>query len=247
MIHSKLLAILTLIAMVGLAIVTSVSAAGYVQFGISTSVPCACSELPVYTIYVDTQFIPPGGHITSASILIPAGYMINPAYLTTTAGIIVATGNSGNMLPYTSQSGEIKTTTTTGQFEIFVGGSSKGTFTIVPPSETTPGDIGGMLVGAPDNNWAEITFVTGFFINPCTPGTYIWGPNSATYQVDDNPPVTVPVYSRDQLTDQVTLTDCAVGGVALPINTLAILTPYLALAGIAAVISTVVVVKRRKE
>jgi hypothetical protein len=38
-----------------------------------------------------------------------------------------------------------------------------------------------------------------------------------------------------------------VGGVVLPTNTLAILTPYLALAGLAAIVSAVVVVKRRRD
>jgi len=38
-----------------------------------------------------------------------------------------------------------------------------------------------------------------------------------------------------------------VGGVATPVNKLEILTPYLALAGLIAAVSTVFVIKRRKE
>ena len=38
-----------------------------------------------------------------------------------------------------------------------------------------------------------------------------------------------------------------VGGVVLPTNTLAILTPYIALAGLAAIVSAVIVVKKRRD
>jgi len=100
----------------------------------------------------------------------------------------------------------------------------------------------------PTGNWSELSFVAGFFINPCTPGTYLWGPNTATYVSG----LVVPVYlvgQPRQLTDQVTvtLTDCAVGGVVVPTNTLAILSPYLALAGLVIAVSAVVVVKRRRD
>ena len=52
---------------------------------------------------------------------------------------------------------------------------------------------------------------------------------------------------RTGFTNAVTITTCAVGGVVTPINKLEILTPYLALAGLVAIVSTGVMVKRRKD
>lgn len=134
--NSKLLVILTLVAVIGFATVTPVSAAGFLQLGISTAAPCVCSNLAVYTFYFDTTFCAEA--LSAISITIPAGFTINSAYLTTTPGIIVATGNSGAIMPYTSQPSEMRTTTTAGQFEVFGGGVSRGTLTIVLPTATTP-------------------------------------------------------------------------------------------------------------
>jgi hypothetical protein len=240
----NLLVILTLIAVIGFATVAPVSARGWVNYDVATSQPCACSTSAVYTIYVDTQFAQ--GPIVSGSLKIPAGYSINAAYLTTTPGIIVATGNTGDVFPYTTNPLTIKTTAIVGKFDVFVGANLVGTGTIIPPTPTTPGDFGGLFVGMPANTWSEVSFVAGFFINPCIAGNYIWGPNTATVQYDSST-LDLPVQARVEHTQQVTIADCAVGGVVVPTNTLAILSPYLALAGLIAAVSAVVVVKRRRD
>jgi hypothetical protein len=242
--NSKFLVILTLVAVIGFATVAPVSARGWVNYDVAASQPCACSTLAVYTIYVDTQNA--AGPIVAGSLKIPAGYSINAAYLTTTPGIVVATGNTGDVTPYSSNPLTIKTTAIVGQFDVFVGANLVGTGTIILPTATTPGDFGGLFVGMPDNTWSEVSFVAGFFISPCVAGTYIWGPNSATIDIG-GVPTEIPVDPRIEHTQQVTIADCAVGGVVVPTNTLAILSPYLAIAGLVIAVSAVVVVKRRRD
>ena len=231
--------------MIGFITVAPVSASGWIYFDLTTSSPCACSTEAVYTFYVDTSMST--GAIIDASITIPAGYSINSAYMTSTAGIIVATGDSGNVFPYTSGNPvTVKTTTTLGTFEIFVDGSSVGTGTIVPPTQTTPGNVGDLFGGMATNTWSEVSFVAGFFVNPCIQGTYVWGPNTATIDVG-GVPVDVPVQARLEHTEQVTIANCVVGGVVAPASKLEIVAPFAALAGLIVTVSAVVVAKKRRD
>ncbi|MEM3004312.1 MAG: hypothetical protein QXK96_03335 [Candidatus Bathyarchaeia archaeon] len=140
----------------------------------------------------------------------------------------------------------VETTTTSGTFGVSVDGNLVGSLTIVLPTATTSGALEFSFTDPmPYHTWAEISFVAGFFKNPCTPGTYTWGPNKAVgYDVQSNQNVDVPVYSDDPLTIQVVLANCAVGGVITPTNKLSTIAPYLALAGVAAAASVIVVVRR---
>jgi hypothetical protein len=139
----------------------------------------------------------------------------------------------------------IKTTAIPGTFDVSRDGNPAGTLTIALPTATTPGELQWTFPGSgmPTNSWSETSFVAGFFINPCTPGTYVWGPDTVFYSVGDTR------YSKTCAEGDlaVTLTDCAVGGVVVPTNTLAILTPYIALAGLIVAVSAVVAVKRRSK
>ena len=240
----KITLTLLLIGMIGFVTVAPVSARGWVNYDVATSQPCACSTEAVYTIYVDTQFA--AGPIVSGSLKIPAGYIINAAYLTTTPGIVVATGNTGDVFPYTTNPLTIKTTAIVGKFDVFVGANLVGTGTIIPPTPTTPGDFGGLFVGMPANTWSEVSFVAGFFVNPCIQGTYVWGPNTATVDVTGTP-VDVPVQARPEHTEQVTIANCVVGGVVAPASKLEIVAPFAALAGLIVTVSAVVVAKKRRD
>jgi hypothetical protein len=210
---------------------------------LTASPPCVCSTSAVYTFHVEN---PMTTAIVSITVTIPAGYTINPAYLTSTAGIIVATGVGGFISPHsTIYTMALKTTATSGTFEMFVDGSSEG-FGIITilPTQTTPGLWVGLFTEIPANVWGEVTFVQGFFTNPCTVDAYSWSPNNALY----GERVSVTLNPRTGYTNVVTITTCSpVGGVVAPTSKLEILAPYVGLAGLAVAVSAVVVVKKRKD
>lgn len=205
--------------------------------------PCVCSTSAVYTFHVEN---PTDSDIVAIAVTIPAGYTINPTYLTSTAGIVVATGVSGSISPPSTISAlAIKTTAISGTFEMFVDGSPEGTGMItVLPTQTTPGLWVGIFPAIPANVWGEVTFVQGFLTNPCTVGAYSWSPNIAYYPNR----ATVTLNPRTGYSNVVTINVCSpVGGVVTPTSKLEILAPYVVLAGLAVAVSAVVVVKRRKD
>jgi hypothetical protein len=215
-------------------------------FDLTASTPCACSN-PIYKFHLEN---PTDNEYASIWVTIPAGYTIDPAYMTTTPGIVVATGIGGDVNPRTTDHTLVfKTSGTLGIFELFEEGvlfSTTGVLT--PPTPTSPGSFNLLSQGVDSNFWAEVSFVAGFFTNPCTPGTYSWSPNTAT-------PVSGAVLANGAVSmdprpgylNTVTIVRCSVGGVVTPVNKLEILTPYLTLAGLIVAVSTVVAVKRRTK
>jgi len=117
------------------------------------------------------------------SVVVPAGYFVNPTYMTTTPGIVVMFGYYDNVGDYSAPydgTVEIKTTAVSGVFEIFVDSISMGVAALTVPTPTTPGSFGGLLPGLNNGYWGEVATLQGFLINPSTPGLYTWGPNTAT-------------------------------------------------------------------
>jgi hypothetical protein len=238
--------ILLLIVMIGFITVAPVKSQPQqsLTFDLTASTLCACST-PIYKFHLEN---PTDIEYAALWVTIPAGYTIDPAYMTTTPGIVVATGIGGDVNPPTTDHTLVfKTSGTSGIFELFeedVLFSTTGVLT--PPTPTSPGSFNLLSEGVDNNFWAEVSFVAGFFVNPCTPGTYSWSPNTAT-------PVSGAVLANGAVTmdprpgysNTVTIVNCAIGGVVTPVNKLEILTPYLALAGLVAV-SAVVLVKRRR-
>jgi len=245
--NPRLVAILTLVAIIGrITTIPEASAFAIPTFDLTASPPCACSTSAIYTFHIENPEDIPVAGIT---VTIPAGYAVNPAYLTTTAGIVVATGVGGDVFPRTTDvTVEIKTTTTSGVFEMFLNGISQGlTGTLTLPTQTTPGTWVAMFPAVGPNTWGEVSFVAGFITNPCTVGTYNWSPNTAMMRVGEQQIEVVQMNPRNGYSNAVTIVNCAVGGVVAPTNKLEILTPYLALAGLVAVASTVVIARRRRE
>jgi hypothetical protein len=176
---------------------------------------------------------------------VPPGYAINPVYLTTTPGIVVATRVYGNWPwpPYTpSDVVEIKITTTSGVFELFVGGSSVGiTGTYTPPIETTSGKWESMFPAVGAGSWGEVSFVAGFFINPCTVGTYSWSPNIA-WTPGNGVPGFVLMDPRTGYSNTVTIVECAVAAEVVAVSkmmVLAALAPWFGLAVLASIVTGV--------
>lgn len=94
------------------------------------------------------------------------------------------------------------------------------------------------IVITEDRRWATITFhclaegtTTILVEGEADMATGAAGPQ--TFVLD---PIEVTVYQSD-----------TVGGISIPVNKLAILTPYIALAGLIAVVSTVYMIKKRKD
>jgi hypothetical protein len=212
-----------------------------VTLDLTASSPCVCSTSGIYTFHIENPSETP--FPTGITVTIPAGYTVNPAYMTSTAGIVVATGVGGTISPHTSNVAiVIKTTTTSGVFELFSDGTSLGTGTLTPPTQTTAGQWVQMFPTVAGNSWGEVSLISGFLTNPCTAGTYSWAP---TIIINER---AAPINPRTGYSYVVTITVCSpVGGVVAPTSKLEILAPYVVLAGLAVAVSAVVVVKRRKD
>ncbi|MEM3004552.1 MAG: hypothetical protein QXK96_04575 [Candidatus Bathyarchaeia archaeon] len=216
------------------------------KLDLTVSPPCACSTGAVYTVHVEN---PNAFDISGIDVTIPAGYSINPAYLTTTPGIVVATGvyGRGPWPPYTTKGVvEIKTTATSGVFELFVDGNPMGvTGTYTPPTATTPGKWESMFPAVGESVWGDVSFIAGFFINPCTVGTYSWSPNTGYYGEEE-----VPIDPRAGYSNTVTIVDCAVAGelVAVPkMTVLAALAPWFGLAVVVSIVTAIGLERKKRR
>ncbi|MGB6679787.1 MAG: hypothetical protein WBF08_00505 [Candidatus Bathyarchaeia archaeon] len=185
------------------------------------------------------------GTVVAFSVIIPDGYLINPAYLTSTPDIVVMTGSYGDMGGPIKGYLKLLTTTIPGQFDLYAND--------VPTPDvwnlagnviiTIPGNI----LGFPNvylniGEFVDLSFIAGFFINPTTPGVYTWTATATAPDAD-----VTSFVPRSGFTNQVLIEVCAVGGYIAPINKITILAPYLALAAILGIMTTIVIVKRRPK
>ena len=192
--------------------------------------------------------------IVSFSVPIPAGYSIDPTYMTTTTGIVVMTGVYGFIGQPINGYLKLETTVNSGVFAVYAERIIPpfpyvliGSATIIPPTSTIPGTWT-VTLGAPNNGeYIDLSFVAGFFINPSTPGVYTWGPSTATGSDQSS----ATMNPRLGFTNEVTIITARsratpynyVGGELFAANKLAVLSPYLALIGVIAVAS--IVAKRK--
>jgi hypothetical protein len=238
---SKLPLILLLMATIVFVSVAPAKSQGLLPtLDLTTSLPCACSEAAVYTFHIENPGQTAANGIT---VTIPAGYQINPLYLTTTAGIVVATGVYGDVNPHSSGNTLVlETTTTSGIFQIIDNGTPDGlTGALTLPTQTQSG-LWVIFTSVGPNIWVEVSFVAGFVINPCTVGTYNWSPNTA------NILRTITIEPRAGFSNTITITVCnPVGGVVAPTNKLEVVAPLAALAGLVVAVSAVVAVKKRRD
>ena len=183
----------------------------------------------VYTFHIES---PDSLEAVSAySVTIPAGYSIDPTYLTTTPNIELpgfagAFGYIG-LPPFGSI--KVKTTTTSGQFNVYgyiPFESLVGNVVIAPPTPITPGVINGLITIWSARIYVDLTVTV---INPSTPGVYTWAPNAATPWSGG---ANVSMDPRPGFTNQVEIVAVPVEGHLLPMDKLAVLTPYITRIGI---------------
>lgn len=140
---------------------------------------------------------------------------------------------------------KLLTTTIPGQFDLYANN--------VPTPDvwnfagnviiTIPGNILGFPnVYLNTEEYVDLSFIAGFFINPPIPGVYTWTATATAF--DDDVASFVP---RTGFTNQVMIVVCAVGGYLPPIDKLTILAPYVALATILGMMITIIIVNRRPQ
>lgn len=217
---------------------------------LGTSSNCSGATDAVYTFHAQNPDL--AETVIAFSVPVPAGYSINPTYLTTTPDIIVLTAVYGFVGQPISGYLRLNTTGTSGLFIVYARRINPptvppyvpiGTATVIPPTLTIPGSWS-VVLGAPNNGeYIDLSFVAGFFTNPSTPGVYTWGPSTAT--PSSGSPVTMN--PRPGFTNQVGITVCPVGGYVEPMNRLVIFTPYLALFGVIAAVAAFVTAPRKKS
>ncbi|MGB6680982.1 MAG: hypothetical protein WBF08_06645 [Candidatus Bathyarchaeia archaeon] len=193
----------------------------------------------------------PQESIVIFTVLIPTGYSVNPAYLTTTPDIVVMTGVYGVIGQPISGYLRLNTTGVSGLFVINAKRISPptvpayvpiGTAQIVPPTMNAPGSWS-VTLGAPNTGeYIDLSFVAGFFINPSTPGVYVWAPSIA--QAGDAS--TASMDPRPGFTNEIRIMGPPVGGLTMTVDKLELLIPYLGLAGLIAAVSTVIIIRRRR-
>jgi hypothetical protein len=213
-------------------------------FDLTTSSNCAGATGAVYAFH--TQSTDALEMAIGGSLTIPAGYSINPAYLTTTPGIVVFTGVYGYVGNPPVGTVQVTTTITAGTFAFYGDGVLKGAAMIVPPTSTTPGTAGGAFVALEPLQYADISTVPGFFLNPSVPGVYTWGPNTAIASDLSS----VLMSPRPGFTNEVRIDSCVpvpVGGVVEPVIGITLLPQWLVAIGLLAVASALLVVLVRSR
>jgi hypothetical protein len=216
---------------------------------LTTSSNCSGATNAIYTFHAEN----PNAEetVVAFTVPVPAGYSVNPAYLTATPGTVVMTGTYGPV-GTTVINGllSLETTSTIGEFAIIATNTNPpippvqiGQANLVPPTSTAAAWTVAISPSVPNNGeYIELAFVAGFFINPETPGVYTWGPSTATPFTGSS----VTMNPRPGFTNQVHITVCAVGGYVEPVNRLTVFAPYLALFGVIAAAAVVAAASRKK-
>ncbi|WP_455279173.1 hypothetical protein [[Eubacterium] cellulosolvens] len=207
----------------------------------------------IYSFHAENpNTIYPQESVVAFTVLIPAGYSVNPAYMTTTPDIVVMTGVYGFIGQPISGYLRLNTTVVSGLFVINAKRISPptvppyvpiGTAQIVPPTMDAPGSWI-VTLGAPNTGeYIDLSFVAGFFINPSTPGIYVWAPSTA--QAGDASIASMD--PRQGFTNEIRIIGPPVGGLTMTVDKLELLIPYLGLAGLIAAISTVIIIRNRRD
>jgi len=120
-------------------------------------------------------------HVVDFLLLIPAGYSVNPTYVTKKSGITIMTGKAGELGGFLSGTLKVTTTSMSGHYVADVS-SFKAELVLTVPTPTAEGALEISIPSVPGVGNAvflEASTVPGFFINPSEPGTYTWGPSLA--------------------------------------------------------------------
>ena len=142
--------------------------------------------------------------ISNLSVVIPAGYVVNPAYLTTTPGILVMNISGGIIgKPPSGKTGNATTTTTSGTFNVYGEGKLVGNSTLVAPTSTSNGSLTFVfpqrVANFTEGRYVDLITVPGLLINPTSPGVYNWTATATPGGFPPNDPVKMiarPGYSQ---------------------------------------------------
>jgi hypothetical protein len=146
---------------------------------LSTSSNLAGATDAVYTFHFENTDTSTG--VVGFSLAIPAGYSVNPACITNEAGIAVMTGNAGQVYGFLRGQITVATTSTPRHYIASVS-VFQAEAVLTEPTPTAQGKFEVSVPSIPGVGNAvflEVSTVPGFFMNPSTPGTYVWGPSLA--------------------------------------------------------------------
>jgi len=141
-------------------------------------------------------------------LAIPAGYSINPAYVTAESKITVMTGQAGQLVGVLRGGVTVATTSTPCHYTVDVSGY-RAEAVLTEPTPTAQGKLDVQIPSIPGVSgpvFVEISTVSGFFVNPSTPGDYAWGPSLA-YPASGPGVATVP---RSNLSQTITIVGTSV-------------------------------------
>jgi hypothetical protein len=146
---------------------------------LTTSSNLAGATDAVYTLHFENADTSTG--VVSFSLAIPAGYSVNPAYITNQPGITIMTGSAGQLNGFLRGQITVATTSTPRHYIATVSGY-QAEAVLTEPTSTAQGKLEVSIPSIPvvgNAVFLEVSTVPGFFINPSTPGTYTWGPSLA--------------------------------------------------------------------
>jgi hypothetical protein len=146
---------------------------------LTTSSNLAGATDAVYTFHFESKDT--STSVISFSLAIPAGYSVNPAYVTQKSGITVMKGKAGQLVGFIRGDIAVTTTATPGHYKVGVSGYQTEAV-LTEPTPTAEGKLEVPIPSIPGVSGAvflDVSTVPGFFVNPSTPGTYAWGPSLA--------------------------------------------------------------------
>jgi hypothetical protein len=113
--------------------------------------------------------------VVGFSLAIPAGYSVNPAYITNETRITVMTGSAGQLFGFLRGQITVATTSTPRYYIVAISGY-EFLAVLAEPTATAQGKFEVSFPSVPgDAVFMELSTLPGFFVNPSTPGNYTWG------------------------------------------------------------------------
>lgn len=137
----------------------------------------------VYTFHFENPDKSTG--VSALSTVIPAGYSIGPAFITTKQGVTIMKGKAGQVGGMLSAPFTIESTTTLDHYLTTISAmiyTFHADVVLTEPTATAQGKLEFQIpsISLMGNAvFLDASTVPGFFINPSNPGTYTWGPSLA--------------------------------------------------------------------
>jgi hypothetical protein len=138
----------------------------------------------VYTFHIENT--DKSTTLTSLSTVIPAGYSVNPEFITTKPGITIMKGKAGAPNGFLSAPFTVETTTKPDNYLTTINAIVAvyhSEIVLTEPTSTAEGKLEIQIPSVPligNAVFLDASTVPGFFINPSTAGNYTWGPSLAS-------------------------------------------------------------------